>query len=104
MKSKSNLLLLLSITALIISCKNEKADMKNPFFTEYETPYQVPPFGNIRPEHYLPALDSAIILHDEEIGRIINNSEPPDFNNTIRALDLSGEMLNKARIPARKRV
>ncbi len=70
-------------------------DTANPFFTEYTTPFQVPPFNDIKDEHYLPAFEKGIALHKEEIEKIINNPEEPDFENTIAALERSGEQLRK---------
>ena len=70
-------------------------DTANPFFSEYTTPFQVPPFNEIKDEHYLPAFEKGIAMHKEEIEEIINNPEEPDFENTIAALDRSGEQLGK---------
>ena len=67
----------------------------NPFFSEYTTPYGVPPFDQIQVAHYKPAFERAMEEHKNEIDAIINNSEAPTFENTIVALDQSGELLNK---------
>ena len=66
----------------------------NPFFTEWNTPFGVPPFEQIKLEHYRPALDSGFKAHSTEIAAITSNSEPPTFENTILALEHSGELLN----------
>ncbi len=68
----------------------------NPFFTEWTTPFGVPPFDKIRIEHYKPALDKGLAEHKEQIDAIVNNQEKPTFENTILALESSGELLNKA--------
>ncbi len=70
-------------------------DTANPFFSEYITPFQVPPFHEIHNEHYLPAFEKGIAAHKEEIEKIINNPQEPDFENTIAALDRSGGQLGK---------
>ena len=67
----------------------------NPFFNEYQTPFQVPPFDEIKPEHFLPAIDEGIRQQMAEIDAIIKRSETPDFDNTIMAYDNSGELLSK---------
>lgn len=67
----------------------------NPFFTEWTTPFEAPPFDQIKVEHYRPALDSGFKKHIEEIEAITNNSEEPTFENTILALENAGGLLNK---------
>lgn len=67
----------------------------NPFFETYKTPHQTIPFNEIKTEHYMPAFEEAMKQHDKEIGAIVNNPKAPSFENTIVALDNSGEMLTK---------
>ena len=67
----------------------------NPFMTEYSTQFNIPPFDQIKTEHYLPALKAGIDEQNKEIEAIINNPEAPTFENTILALDNSGQTLNK---------
>jgi peptidyl-dipeptidase Dcp len=86
---------LVIITCLILACKTEPATMVNPFISEYRTLFGVPPFNLIRTEHFMPAIDSAIKLHNREIDALINNPEAADFENTIVALDRSGTMFNQ---------
>jgi len=76
------------------ACKQEEI---NPFFQEWDTPFGVPPFDKIKVEHYMPAYLAAMEEHNKEIEAIINNPEEPGFENTIVALDLSGQMLDKVR-------
>jgi len=73
-------------------------DMKNPFFSEYQTPFQVPPFNEIKLEHFKPAMEAGIAAQMAEIKAITNNNEAANFENTILAFDNSGELLSKARI------
>lgn len=75
--------------------KDTVTDMVNPFFTEYTTPFQVPPFDQIKLEHYLPAIDSGIVLQEAEIAAIIADTSEATFENTILAMDRSGAMLEK---------
>ena len=67
----------------------------NPFFKNYSTPYETPPFDQIQITHYEPAFDEGIRLLNEEIQNIANNVETPTFSNTIIALERSGKLLNK---------
>jgi peptidyl-dipeptidase Dcp len=83
---------------VFIACKPKgKLDQSNPFFTEWETPFGVPPFDKIKNEHYKPAFEEGIKQHNAEIESIIKNSARPDFKNTILALDKSGDLLSKVR-------
>ena len=68
---------------------------ENPFFTEYTTPFGVPPFDQIKNEHFVPAIDKGMEEQNKEIDSIIKNEAAPDFENTIAALDYSGDLLRK---------
>lgn len=68
---------------------------KNPFFNKYTTPFEVPPFDEIKTEHYEPAFEEGIRRQEADIQRIITCEELPTFENTIVALERSGELLNK---------
>ena len=70
----------------------------NPFFTEWDTPYGIPPFGQIRDEHYKPAFEAGIEEQRADIAVIRDNPEPPTFDNTIEALELAGESLKRVRL------
>jgi peptidyl-dipeptidase Dcp len=67
----------------------------NPFFSEFRTPFGVPPFDAIKPEHFMPAFDEGIADQKAEIEAIIQNTEPPSFPNTLEALDRSGALLKR---------
>ena len=69
--------------------------MQNPLLNKFETPFQSPPFHQIQTEHYLPAFQTAIEWSKIEIDGISSNSESPSFENTIVALETSGEMLSR---------
>ncbi len=92
------IVLVLSFAVMIYSCKQkEKEDITktNPLLKEWNTPYGVPPFDEIKEEHYEPAFDFAMKEQKENIENIINNSEEPTFENTIEALEYSGLLLSK---------
>lgn len=82
---------------LFTSCdqkpKNEMTD--NILLVEWDTPFGVPPFDQIKNEDYLPAYKAAIIEQNEEIQQIVQSKEKPAFDNTIVALDASGELLRR---------
>ncbi|MFO7978555.1 MAG: M3 family metallopeptidase [Bacteroidales bacterium] len=86
-------LMFLPFVMLLGSCST--AVEENPFFSEYDTPFGVPPFDKIKNEHFLPAYEEAIKQHKAEIDAIVNNEEAPAFENTIVAYDRAGEMLSK---------
>lgn len=67
----------------------------NPFFSEYKTPFGVPPFEEIKPEHYKPAFIKGMEEQMTEINAIVENIDDPNFENTIVALDKSGALLDK---------
>ena len=68
---------------------------QNPFLSEYHTPHQTVPFHLIRTEHFEPAILQGMEEHDREIAAIIANPDEPTFENTIEALELSGERLDR---------
>ena len=78
----------------ILSCTNKDNSM-NPFLNEYETPFKIPPFEEIEFAHYEPAFDIGMKEHLKEIEEIANNQQEPTFENTIEAMERSGETLDK---------
>lgn len=66
----------------------------NPFFAEFDTPFQVPPFDKIKPEHYVPAFEKGMAEQKAAIEAITSNPAPPDYENTIVALDRSDKLLS----------
>lgn len=69
--------------------------MSNPLLAEWNTPFGTPPFNIIGTNHFKPAIEEAIKIAAEEIKKITENTEAPDFENTIATLDRSGETLGK---------
>jgi peptidyl-dipeptidase Dcp len=65
----------------------------NPLLGTWTTPFGIPPFDAIRPEHFPPAFDAAMAAHLAEIAAIGADPAPPDFANTIEALQRSGRLL-----------
>ena len=97
-KKLINMIALSVITLASCTSKPEQkpeAQIPNPFLTEYTTPFQVPPFDQIKNEHYLPAFEAGIAKQQAEVEAIVNNAEPATFENTILPFDKSGQTLNR---------
>ena len=98
MKRFTGLLLMSTFFMTLASCGSSKQSGENPFFTEWETPYGTPPFDKIRSEHFMPAFERGMSLHDAEIAAIVENNDEPTFENVILAYDNSGQMLAQTRL------
>ncbi len=93
MKKLTLLAVGIAMTAVLTTgCKSK---MDNPFFSEWGTPYEIPDFGRIKTEHYMPAFKEGMKQQMKEIDDIVNNSEAPTFENTIEAYEYSGSLLDK---------
>ncbi len=91
---KKTVLIMLSAAFLVVGCgKSDLAD--NPFLKEWDTPFGTIPFDEIKVEHYMPAFEEGMRVHNKEIDAIIKNKEVANFENTIAAIDFSGELLAK---------
>ena len=86
---------LIALSIMTISCNNTPtAERENPLLAEWNTPYGIPPFGEIMVSDYMPAFEAAMQMHTEEIEAIVSNPDTPNFENTILALDNAGAKLN----------
>ncbi len=92
---KRNVLMLAVCLIVAIAGCGDKAPVENPFFTEWTTPFGVPPFDQIHEEHFLPAFERAIAEQRAEVEAIAQNPEPPTFENTLVALDATGMLMSK---------
>lgn len=81
----------LAFALVMTACSNRT----NPFLTEWDTPFGIPPFDKIEVSDYIPALEAGIEQQNKEIDAIVSNPEAPTFENTIAPLELSGEILAK---------
>ena len=68
---------------------------RNPFFEDWSTPFGMPPFNRIRPEHFAPAFDRGMQEQAAEIEAISGSAAAPSFTNTIEALERSGRLLER---------
>jgi peptidyl-dipeptidase Dcp len=89
------ILAVLALAARSAAAAPAAAPPANPLLAEWKTPFGVPPFDQIKPEHYLPAFQTAIAQHRAEIEAIAKQPKPPTFVNTIEALENSGALLEK---------
>jgi peptidyl-dipeptidase Dcp len=97
---KKQLIAAFASASLLVACgqsENEN-DMTNPFFEAYNTPFEVPPFDKIKNEHFAPALREGMKQQQEEVDVIVNNTDAPTFENTIEAMEYSGDLLSRTNI------
>ena len=80
---------------LAFSCGDGNRTVENPFFTEWDTPFGIPPFDQIKPEHFKPAYEEGMKRKSAEIQAIVENAEEPGFENVILAYDNSGEFISR---------
>ena len=88
---KKILIIMCVATAMMVGCC--KKESPNPFFQTWNTPYGIPPFEQIKYEHYLPAFEEGMKQQKAEIDEICNCQDEPTFENTCEALEYSGELL-----------
>jgi peptidyl-dipeptidase Dcp len=79
------------------SSKNKTDMTSNPLLTESTLPFKLPPFDKIKDEHFQPALEQGIAEEEKEADAIAKQTEKPTFENTIVALEKSGQLLARAR-------
>ena len=89
---KKLLFVMIAAGALFTSCSQKGS---NPLLEEWNTPFGIPPFEEIKIEHFMPAFVEAMDQHKAEIDAIVNNTEEPTFENTIVAYDNAGALLDK---------
>lgn len=91
---------LIILTAAITGCgqteqKSKNMTTDNPLLEKWSGPYNgVPPFDKVQVEQFVPAFEAAMAEKQKEIDAIANNTQEPDFANTMEALERSGQTLN----------
>ena len=99
MKNSYKMLLISGFLSIAIAgCKNNQvaeADRTNPFFTAYNTPFDVPPFEKIMAKHYMPAFIKGMADGRVEIDSLARSKTKPTFQNTIESFDKAGLLLTK---------
>ncbi|MBK8788993.1 MAG: M3 family metallopeptidase [Holophagaceae bacterium] len=91
MRTASALAALMTLPALAA----DPAPAANPFFTEWKTPFGVPPFAEIKEDHFLPAFKEGMARQKAEVALIAEAKAAPTFQNTIVALELSGQFMDR---------
>lgn len=86
-------ILILAASCMMYSCTTQTET--NPFLIEFQTPYGVPPFDQIKLEHYEPAFMKGIDEQNANIQAITSNAEAPTFDNVIVAFDNSSPILDR---------
>jgi len=69
--------------------------MKNPLLQKFETPHEAIPFNEIKNEHFIPALKESIQIALSEIDTLVQQTEAPTFENTLKRLDDCGELVSR---------
>jgi peptidyl-dipeptidase Dcp len=95
---------LVAMLAIFASCENNSKksasdnsnlSTSNPFLKESTLPYQVPDFNHIKDSDFKPAIEEGMKIHLNEINTIADNTESPTFENTLVAMEKSGQMLSR---------
>ena len=94
-KFMKNLVIAAAMMCMVCACSQQSTESENPFFSEFQSPYGSPDFDRIQLADYEPAFLKGIEQQNQEIKAIVENPEAPTFENTIVALDNSGEILNR---------
>ena len=92
-----NILLTIAIALAMIqltSCKGT-GTKENPLLSASEVPFGAPDFSVIQESDYLPAIEASIEMKREDVKKIVENEETPTFENTILALEESGQNLDR---------
>lgn len=93
MNNKRIFYILTISTAFIVSCDDTRQVTDNPLLNVYDTPNGVPPFDQIKSEHFKPAYEEALGQHRAEVDSIAAITDAPTFENTILALEDAGQLL-----------
>ncbi len=92
----SSFSLFASLQIQTLSAQNNTGKMTNPLLQKSTLQYQAPIFNLIKDEHFKPAFEYGLIVHDQEIDKIANNPAKPTFENTVLPLEISGVDLGRA--------
>ena len=93
---------LIAMASILFSCgnngkpaakSNDTLSSANPFFTESKLSFQAADFSKIKDADYKPAFEEGIKQQMEEVQKIASNTESATFENTLVALEKSGQML-----------
>lgn len=82
----------------VIAGAPDPTQASNPFFQEWKTPFGVPPFAEIKEEHFMPAFKEGMARHKAEIAAIADAKAKPTFKNTVEAMETSGQFMERVGI------
>lgn len=94
----SSVFLFASLQTQTLSAQNNTVKMTNPLLQKSKLQYQAPQFNLIKDSDFKPAFEYGIKVHDQEIDKIANNAVKPTFENTVLAIEISGEDFKRARM------
>ncbi len=83
------------LTTCLLALMTTTTYAANPFYAPWTTPFEVPPFNQIKLEHYRPAFDEAMKRHRQEVAAICSEPAAPTFENSVEALERSGALLDR---------
>jgi peptidyl-dipeptidase Dcp len=95
-KTGTMLVFVASLQNQALHAQNNPIKMTNPLLQKSALQYQAPPFNLIKDEHFKPAFEYGLKIHDQEIAQIANNPAKPTFKNTVLALETCGIDLIRA--------
>lgn len=102
MHCKKLYLPVMAVAIAVSACNNKpgnntqaQASSENPFFKASTLPFQAPDFSKIKDGDYQPALEEGMRQQQAEVAKIADNTEAPTFDNTLVALEKSGQLLNR---------
>ncbi len=84
------------LSAFQITAVSAADPIDNPLLKESTLPYHLPPFDQIKDEHFVPAMEAGMRDQLKEVDVVANNSEKPTFENTVVALERTGRSLDRA--------
>ena len=83
------------IAAFVMAASSCMSTKDNPFFQEWDTPYGIPPFEQIKTEHYIPAVKAGIAQGKASVQAVIDSKEAPSFDNVIVPFEFGSPILDK---------
>jgi peptidyl-dipeptidase Dcp len=89
-------ILIVGLTTLPAQAADTEFGPQNPFYVPSTLPFQAPPFDKIKDSDYQPAIEAGMAQQKKEMEEIANNPDPPTFQNTLVAMEKSGQLLHRA--------
>ena len=84
------------LSAFQITAVSAADPIDNPLLKESTLPYHLPPFDQIKDQHFVPAMEAGMRDQLKEVDAVANNPEKPTFENTVVALERTGRSLDRA--------